>query len=70
MKHLIIILLLIACSEQDEKQTKIVITGIEKVGDHCVYSVEAVSPYQPYDRQKIEDQCGKYLVGQEIFIGM
>jgi hypothetical protein len=69
MKYLLLIFL-IACSEKEEKQTKIVITGIEQEGDHCIYSVQTVSPYQPYGRQKIEDLCGKYQVGEEVIVGM
>jgi hypothetical protein len=67
MKHLLIALLLIACSEQVEyKQTLVVVTGIEQTATGCVYSIEPVPPHQPYKQTKIEDKCQKYTVGQEV----
>lgn len=62
MRHLLIALLLIACSEQVKyEQTLVEVTGIEADASQCIYQVEAVVPYQPYITDKIRDDCGKQV---------
>lgn len=66
---IVIILSAFACSEQVEpNETRIQVTGIEETTDGCIYSVEAVIPYQPYIKDKITDVCGKYSVGDQFFV--
>lgn len=67
MKTILLILLLVACSEPVKyEETLIQVIAIEETATGCTYSVEAVVPYQPYVKTQIEEKCGKYQVGQRI----
>jgi len=69
MKTILLLLLLFACSEPVKyEETLIRITAIEETATGCTYSVEAVVPYQPYIKTQIEEDCGKYQVGDKITV--
>ena len=69
MKHLIIALLLFACSEQVRyEETMVEVTGIEQTNSGCIYSVTAVVPYQPYIKDKIDDKCGLHEIGDKVIV--
>lgn len=69
MKFYFLLLLLIACSEPVKyEETIIRITAIKETATGCTYSVEAVVPYQPYIKTQIEEDCGKYRVGDKITV--
>jgi hypothetical protein len=69
MKTIILLLLLVACSEPVKyEETLIQVIAIEETATGCTYSVEAVVPYQPYIKTQIEEECGKYKVGDKITV--
>jgi len=69
MKTIILLLLLVACSEPVKyEETLVEILAIEETATGCTYRVEAVVPYQPYVKREIEDTCGKYQVGDKITV--
>ena len=66
MRTLILLLVLMSCSEPEYQETVAVVTGIEITSTGCIYSIDVVIPYQRYPQTKIADRCGKYKVGQQI----
>ncbi len=69
MKTIILLLLLVACSEPVKyEETLIQVIAIEETATGCTYRVEAVVPYQPYIKTQIEEECGKYQVGDKITV--
>lgn len=68
MRYLFLLLLL-SCSEPEvipTNYTKMRVTGVEMKGSQCTYSLDIVTPYQPYPERYIEADCGRYQVGEVI----
>lgn len=67
MRYLLLFLLF-SCSEQVEDNTLVQVIAVERTAEGCTYQLEAVVPYRPPAATKIQSACGKYNVGDKIWV--
>lgn len=67
MKYLALLLFL-GCQNDPEPMATMMVTAIDQIDGSslCGYSLQGVSPYLPSKITYLEDQCGKYQIGQII----